>query len=747
MHAKKSQQITRKVLVAAVALLLASGSCGNGFALGAASAVALEAQVSTLSSRDATGDADAEKDPEAGEGEGEDGGQEPGTGNGEQEPGTGEGDAEKDPEAGEGDGSEGEGDGSEGEEPGEGEDDAVTAPVATLYAQAHRENYGWDAKASAVSTSASASDTTIGDAAVNVRLEALKLYVDVDGAHYPVYMTAHVQNKGWLKATSAVGDMAGSTGEGLRIEALTLELPKELASTYTLYYRAYVEGKGWLDWTTSGNQAGSEGLGLKLVALEVRVVASGTPELPEVGTQALVRPVLITTSHVQNVGWISSNADANNHVILGTQGQGLRLEAFTLATQDLDGVNVAYEAHVSYVGWQGEKAAGVTAGTQGKGYAVEAVRFKLTGENASNYTLYYRAHVAYLGWLDWTSDYESAGTAGFGRRVEAVELLLVPAGTQAPGNTKVSFIDAATSQSLIVSTLGAGQSAWQTVGLGQTAGSTGLSRGLTGFSLAVPSTSAIEGSVNYIAHFSNVGWVAAQVNGAQSYQGGNTIEAIQLALHGDIANYYDLYYRAHIANYGWMGWTSNAGLAGSSGLGRQLEAFEVRLVLKGDGAPGSTANSYSDANGFLKPKVVQQVSAAHAKWVSTARSYGSKTAWMLLTDCTTNQTAIMNYHDDDWYVYSIIACTTGKASTPTKKGAYEVYGKGLSFGHGYTCWYYTQWSGDYLYHSVLYNEGSSTSIQDGRLGINASNGCIRLDINWARWIYNNIPYGTRVVIW
>ena len=46
---------------------------------------------------------------------------------------------------------------------------------------------------------------------------------------------------------------------------------------------------------------------------------------------------------------------------------------------------------------------------------------------------------------------------------------------------------------------------------------------------------------------------------------------------------------------------------------------------------------------------------------------------------------------------------------------------------------------------MLYQPGSMTRIQDGRLGISASHGCVRLDIECARWIYNNIPRGTRVV--
>ena len=40
-----------------------------------------------------------------------------------------------------------------------------------------------------------------------------------------------------------------------------------------------------------------------------------------------------------------------------------------------------------------------------------------------------------------------------------------------------------------------------------------------------------------------------------------------------------------------------------------------------------------------------------------------------------------------------------------------------------------------------------TSVQDGRLGINASHGCVRLALDNAKWIYDTIPSGTRVVVW
>ncbi|MFV0393575.1 MAG: hypothetical protein ACK5LC_04150, partial [Coprobacillaceae bacterium] len=63
-------------------------------------------------------------------------------------------------------------------------------------------------------------------------------------------------------------------------------------------------------------------------------------------------------------------------------------------------------------------------------------------------------------------------------------------------------------------------------------------------------------------------------------------------LTGEMANKYDVYYRVHAEDYGWLGWAKNGSSAGTSGLSKRLEAIEIVLVEKGGKAPGSTANSY-----------------------------------------------------------------------------------------------------------------------------------------------------------
>ena len=130
-----------------------------------------------------------------------------------------------------------------------------------------------------------------------------------------------------------------------------------------------------------------------------------------------------------------------------------------------------------------------------------------------------------------------------------------------------------------------------------------------------------------------------------------------------------------------------------------------------------------------------------------AQQYSSKTNKMILVDTKKNRVGIFNGSKGKWSQTHYWKCTSGARSTPTVKGQFTVGIKGKVFGKGYSCWYYTQFYGDYLFHSILYNPGSMTSVQDGRLGINASHGCVRLSLTNAKWIYNNISKGTKVVIY
>ncbi|GEA31913.1 L,D-transpeptidase [Clostridium diolis] len=136
---------------------------------------------------------------------------------------------------------------------------------------------------------------------------------------------------------------------------------------------------------------------------------------------------------------------------------------------------------------------------------------------------------------------------------------------------------------------------------------------------------------------------------------------------------------------------------------------------------------------------------SYADYVNS-KNYSSETNYLIWVDTGSFKVNIFKGSTNKWNLINSYLCTLGKASTPTPKGTYKVGIKGLYFGvnKGYKCWYYTQFKGNYLFHSIIYNLDGS--VRDGRLGMKLSDGCIRLAKENAKWIYDNIPKGTKVVI-
>ena len=73
-------------------------------------------------------------------------------------------------------------------------------------------------------------------------------------------------------------------------------------------------------------------------------------------------------------------------------------------------------------------------------------------------------------------------------------------------------------------------------------------------------------------------------------------------LTGEIAEYYDIYYRVHAQNVGWMNWAKNGERSGTEGQKKRLEAIEVVLVEKGQQPPQrnnmNTNLSFIDRTGW-----------------------------------------------------------------------------------------------------------------------------------------------------
>ena len=129
-----------------------------------------------------------------------------------------------------------------------------------------------------------------------------------------------------------------------------------------------------------------------------------------------------------------------------------------------------------------------------------------------------------------------------------------------------------------------------------------------------------------------------------------------------------------------------------------------------------------------------------------SNNFSSETDYFIWVDLKNFKVNIFNGSTNNWILVHSYLCTIGKKATPTPKGTYTIGVKGLYFGvnKGYKCWYYTQFKGNYLFHSIIYNLDGS--IRYGRLKMALSDGCIRLTKINAKWIWDNIPRGTKVVI-
>ena len=117
----------------------------------------------------------------------------------------------------------------------------------------------------------------------------------------------------------------------------------------------------------------------------------------------------------------------------------------------------------------------------------------------------------------------------------------------------------------------------------------------------------------------------------------------------------------------------------------------------------------------------------------------------ILVNLEEQQVYIFYGTNHNWKLINTFSCASGKSSTPTVRGHFNLGVKGLYFRSGSAyCKYFSQITGNYLFHSILYD--SNGNVLDSTLGEKASHGCIRLALDNAKYIYDNIPIGSGIWI-
>ena len=356
------------------------------------------------------------------------------------------------------------------------------------------------------------------------------------------------------------------------------------------------------------------------------------PEPTPTPTPAPVVTPDVTVSyrtHVQSIGW---QGIVTNGTMSGTSGRAKRLESIEISVAGNSNLGIQYTTHCQSYGWLPWSANGEMNGTEGEAKRLEAIKIQLTGVDKEKYDVYYRVHAQSYGWLGWAKNGAPAGTAGYAKRLEGVQIVVVKKGSPAP-DANFEGVNAASGVHQSVSYLAKngsspvvggqvtsntnpsvageanvniayrthvqsfGWQGWKYNGV--MSGTSGKAKRLEGINIKL-TNKPYSGSIVYTTHVQSIGWQGNENNVNTWFRDGQMagtsgrakrLEAIRIALTGEMAEHYDVYYRVHAQTYGWLAWAKNGEAAGTAGLSKRLEGIQIVLVPKGGAAP---ANNYGD---------------------------------------------------------------------------------------------------------------------------------------------------------
>lgn len=131
----------------------------------------------------------------------------------------------------------------------------------------HIQSKGWE---SDYKTDGSSSGTT----GQGLRLEAIKIKV-IGDENLNVWYSTYIQKKGWIDYVKNNAS-SGTSGKGLRLEAIKMRLSGSDAGKYDIYYRVHAQHFGWLDWAKNDEISGTSGYAYRLEAIQIKVVPKGS---------------------------------------------------------------------------------------------------------------------------------------------------------------------------------------------------------------------------------------------------------------------------------------------------------------------------------------------------------------------------------------------------------------------------------------------------------------------------------------
>ena len=126
--------------------------------------------------------------------------------------------------------------------------------------------------------------------------------------------------------------------------------------------------------------------------------------------------------------------------------------------------------------------------------------------------------------------------------------------------------------------------------------------------------------------------------------------------------------------------------------------------------------------------------------IANNSGFTSGTPYLILVNRSRHEVGVFGGGYKNWSCVKFWSCVTGAPSTPTITGTYSTTGfKRTNLTTDARARWATQINGGYFFHSIL--------ASNNELGSSQSHGCVRLAVENAKWIYDNIQRGTKVYIY
>ena len=392
---------------------------------------------------------------------------------------------------------------------------AIQTAISVSY-KTHVQDEGWQAWKT--------DGELAGTSGKSLRLEALNIkLLNNKDENLKIKYQVHVQNEGW-QDWKKDGELAGTSGKSLRLEGIKIGL--ENSEDYSIMYRVHVQNEGWQDWKTDGELAGTIGKSLRLEAIQIKVVEKKIKstmciDAPQNGKTYYSNE----TTNIDVAGWKMVNV-SNTYIKAYINGKEIEEKAISYIKRP-DVINA-----ITDYGTEKQNP------TPGYKFSVNISELK-SGNNTIKIEVYhdsdvlitqstsfnidtsphvqYKTHVQNEGWQDWKTDGELAGTSGKGLRLEALNIKLL--------NNKDENL-----------------------------------------------------KIKYQVHVQNEGWQDWKTDGALAGTSGKSLrlEGIKISLEN--SEDYSIMYRVHVQNEGWQDWKTDGELAGTIGKSLRLEALQIKIV-------------------------------------------------------------------------------------------------------------------------------------------------------------------------